>query len=207
MMKLAFMRTAPGKEDQKSAAEDKIITVTSLRNRQLTAPQFRAHINASQSSTSTVQRSLLESAPRGGIAAKKPLLRDNNKKKRSAWAKKHKQWTLDQWKSVLWCDESNFVIFGSNHCVFARCREGEQMVSACVVPTVKHGGGGVMVWGCFAGFTVGDLFKGTPNQHGYHNILQRHAIPSGSCLVGPSFFFQQGNDPKHTSRLCNQEGE
>ena len=31
------------------------------------------------------------------------------------------------------------------------------MVSTCVVPTVKHGG--VMVWGCFAGDTVGDLFK------------------------------------------------
>ena len=37
----------------------------------------------------------------------------------------------------------------------------------------------------------------------YQSILQRHAIPSGLRLVGPSFVFQQGNDPKHTSRLCN----
>uniref|UniRef100_A0A667ZX45 Uncharacterized protein n=1 Tax=Myripristis murdjan TaxID=586833 RepID=A0A667ZX45_9TELE len=50
----------------------------------------------------------------------------------------------------------------------------ERMDSTCLVPTVKHGGGGVMVWGCFAGDTVGDLFKieGTLNQHGYHSILQ-----------------------------------
>ena len=83
-------------------------------------------------------------------------------------------------------------------------QKGEWMVSTCMVPTVKHGGGGVMVWGCFAGDTVGDLFKieGTLNQHGYHSILQRHAIPSGLRLVGPSFIFQQDNDPKHTSRLC-----
>ena len=62
-----------------------------------------------------------------------------------------------------------------------------------------------MVWGCFAGDTVGDLFRiqGTLNQHGYHSILQRYAIPSGLRLVGPSFVFQQDNDPKHTSRLCN----
>jgi hypothetical protein len=55
-----------------------------------------------------------------------------------------------------------------------------------VVPTVKHGGGGVMVWGCFAGDTVCDLFRipGTLNQHGYHRILQRYAIASGFCLVG-----------------------
>ena len=96
MMKLALMRTAPGQEDQvTSAAEDTFIRVTSLRNRQLTAPQIRAHINVSQSSssrhisTSTVQRRLRESGLHGGIAAKKPLLRMNNKKKRLAWAKKH----------------------------------------------------------------------------------------------------------------------
>ncbi len=85
-----------------------------------------------------------------------------------------------------------------------RRREGEWMLSACVVPTVKHEGGGVMVWGCFAGDTVDDLFKiqGTLNQHGYHTILQRHAITPGLHLVGPSFVFQQDNDPKHTSRLC-----
>ncbi|RXN33974.1 C-type lectin domain family 10 member A [Labeo rohita] len=58
--------------------------------------------------------------------------------------------------------------------------KGERMDSTCLVPAVKHGGGGVMVWGCFAGDTVGDLFKieGILNQHGYHSILQRHAIPS-----------------------------
>ena len=61
-----------------------------------------------------------------------------------------------------------------------------------------------MVWGCFAGDTVGDLFKieGTLNQHDYHSILQRHAILYDLHLVGPSFIFQQDNDPKHTYRLC-----
>ena len=83
------------------------------------------------------------------------------------------------------------------------------MISACVVPTMKHGGGGgggggVMVLGCFAGDTVCDLLRiqGTLNQHGYHSILQRDVTPSGLCLVRPSFVIQQDNDPKHTSRLC-----
>jgi hypothetical protein len=71
------------------------------------------------------------------------------------------------------------------------------MISACVVPTVKHGGGGGMLWGWFAGDTVSDLFRipGTLNQHGYHSILQRYAIPSGLHLVGLSFDFQQNNVP------------
>ena len=75
------------------------------------------------------------------------------KKERLAWAKKHEQWTLDRWKFVHWSDESKFEIFGYNHCVFVRCVVGERMISACVVPTVKHGGGFVMVKRCFAGNT------------------------------------------------------
>jgi hypothetical protein len=58
---------------------------------------------------------------------------------RLSWAKKLKQWTLDWWKSVLWSDESKFEIFGSNRRVFVRRRVGEQMISPCVVPTMKHG--------------------------------------------------------------------
>jgi hypothetical protein len=54
-----------------------------------------------------------------------------------------------------------------------------------------------MVWGCFAGDTVYHLFRiqGTLNQHGYHRIMQRYAIPSGLGLMGLSFVFQQ--DPTH----------
>ena len=37
---------------------------------------------------------------------------------------------------------------------YVRRRVGKRMGSACVVPTVKHRGGGAMVWGCFAGDTV-----------------------------------------------------
>ncbi|CAJ0933412.1 unnamed protein product [Ranitomeya imitator] len=180
-------RPRKGRPRVTSASEDKFVRVTSLRNRRLTAAQIRDQVNATQSSssrhisTTTVKRRLC-----------------------AAGLHEHKEWTLDQWKSVLWCDESKFEIFGSNHHVFVRRRKGERMDSTCLVPTVKHGGGGVMVWGGFADDIVGDLFKieAILNQHGYHSILQRHAIPSGLRLVGPSFIFQQDNDPKHTSRLC-----
>ena len=85
------------------------------------------------------------------------------------------------------------------------------MISACVVPTVKHGGGGVMVWGCFAGYTVWDLFRiqGKLNQHGYHSILQLHAIPSGLRLVGLLFpciqvetYYQQEHGTLHVCKSC-----
>ena len=76
-----------------SAAEDKFIRVTSLRNRKLTAAQIRDQMNATQSSSSrhisrtTVKRRLPESGLHGQVAARKPLLRRGNKQKRFVWAR------------------------------------------------------------------------------------------------------------------------
>ena len=176
---------------------------------ELPASEIAAQINASQSSSNThlnINSSTgdwftgdCESGLHGQFAAKKLLLKDTNKKKTLAWAKKHKQWILDQWKYVFWSDESKLLFFGSNRHVFVRHRVGERINSACVVPTTVMHGGGVMLWGCFAGDTVSDLFRihGTLNQYGYHSILQRYAIPSGLRLVGLSFVLQHDNDPTH----------
>jgi hypothetical protein len=72
---------------------------------ELPASEMAAQINASQSSSnrhiskSTVQRRQSELLL---------YIYFTNKRKRRVWAKKHKQWTLDGWKSVLWSDESKF---------------------------------------------------------------------------------------------------
>ena len=104
MMKLALMRTATGKEDPEIPLLQRISSL------ELPASEIAAQVNASQSSNnrhiskSTVQRRLRESGLHGQIAVKKPLLKDTNNKKILAWAKKHEQWTIDRWKSVLWSD-------------------------------------------------------------------------------------------------------
>ncbi|CAJ1048533.1 hypothetical protein F2P81_021770 [Xyrichtys novacula] len=61
-----------------------------------------------------------------------------------------------------------------------------------------------MVWGCFAGDGIGDLFevKGIMKKEQYHSILQHHAVPSGLKLVAHKFVLQQDNDPKHSAKLC-----
>jgi len=61
------------------------------------------------------------------------------------------------------------------------------------------------VLGCFAGNGVGDIFKidGIMRKEEYHSILVHHAMPSGKRLFGnENWIFQQDNDPKHSSKLC-----
>ena len=70
----------------------------------LTSPEIQAQLNSTRStdvSTSTVQRRFRDAGLKGRIAAKKPLLRVINRKKRLAWAKKHRNWTSEDRKSVL----------------------------------------------------------------------------------------------------------
>ena len=190
-----------------TAQEDKYIRVSSLMNRRLTAPEIAASLNSTRQTpvcTDTVRRRLRSVGLMGRVAKKKPLLRSANRKKRLQWARDHKNWSIDDWNRVLWTDESKFEVFGSKRRTFVRRRSNEKMLDACLTPSVKHGGGNVMIWGCFGNGRVGNLFqiKGILDQRGYHSILQRQAIPSGQRVIGRNFIMQQDNDPKHTSKLC-----
>lgn len=198
-----------GRPRATTSADDRQIVITSKRNRRKTAPEIAAEINRGREksiSVTTVQRRLRSAGLFGRIAMRKPLLRKQNKVKRLEWAREHQHWTLEQWKKVLWTDESKFEIFGSRRRMFVRRSAGERAAEQCIAPTVKHGGGSVMVWGCFAGAFRGDLIKidGVLRKERYREILEDHGISSGLRIIGENFVFQQDNDPKHTSKICRQ---
>lgn len=71
-----------------------------------------------------------------------------------------------------------------------------------LAPTVKHGGGGVMVWGCMSSGGVGELvfIDGIMDKKVYMDILKANLKKSAEKLnLSSSFYFQQDNDPKHTA--------
>ncbi|CAK9296424.1 unnamed protein product [Gordionus sp. m RMFG-2023] len=109
--------------------------------------------------------------------------------KRLDWAR---FWTSPNWYRVLWSDESKFKIFGSKRRQYIRRSAGERMSDHCIIPTVKLGGGCVMVWGCFgAGGNAGIVKIKILNKEGYRQILKDHVISSGKCLIGNNFLFHK----------------
>ena len=70
---------------------------------------------------------------------------------------------------------------------------------------MKYGGGSAMFGGCFGGKKLGEIYQveGIMEKTNCHSILSHQAIPSGRQIFGgEKYTFQQDNDPKHASKLC-----
>ncbi|ROI69460.1 Eukaryotic translation initiation factor 2 subunit 2 [Anabarilius grahami] len=75
------------------------------------------------------------------------------------------------------------------------------------VPTVKHGGGSIMLWGCFSAAGTGRLvaIEGKMNAAKYRDILDENLLQSAQDLrLARRFTFQQDNDPKHTAKITKE---
>ena len=94
-----------------------------------------------------------------------------------------------------------FDIFGSNRQQYVRRRVGERWKNECLQPSVKHGGGSVLIWGCISASGVGNIVRidGIMNSEKHRQVLIHNAIPSGKRLIGNGFIFQHDNNSKHTA--------
>ncbi len=82
---------------------------------------------------------------------------------------------MDYWNHVLWSDETKINFFVSDGVKRVWRQPGEEYKDKCVLPTVKHGGGSVMVWGCMSAAGTGELkfIEGTMNANMYCDILKQ----------------------------------
>lgn len=156
-----------------------------------------------QVSTKTLTKELHQIGIFSCIAAKKPLITETQRINRLNWCLEKRHWGVSKWKEIIWSDESRFEIFKSD----GPCRVwralGERFNIENLSPTVKHGGGGVMMWGCFSAKSLGPLVKveGTLNRFGYIEILEKNLLPwVKSNFRGENYFFQDDNAPIHTAK-------
>lgn len=162
----------------------------------------------------TVARALNNCGLRAGEKKKKPGLSQKNIKVRLEWAKERRDWTVEDWNRVIFSDESKINRFNSDGRSWCWFRDVNQLEDRTVKTTFKHGGGGVMVWGCMTSKGVGYLCKinGTMDQHLYKSILEGDLMNTIEFyeLDPQQIIFQHDNDPKHKAKsvqewLTNQE--
>ena len=106
---------------------------------------------------STIRKRLNKNGVHGRIARRKPLLSKKNIAAHLKFAKEHIDDPQDFWNNVLWTDESKVELFGLNEKCYVWRKPNTAFEQKNLIPTVKHGGGSVMVWGCFAASGPGRL--------------------------------------------------
>jgi hypothetical protein len=133
---------------------------------------------------------------------RKPFISAANKKKRLQWAKEHRHWTINEWRNIVWTDESPFVLRYQGPKRVLR-RECERYNERFMLGTVKHDKK-INLWGAFSYNGVGHLHQigGIMDAKIFKQILIHHLVPSMQALhPNGEGIFQQDNDPKHTSAL------
>ena len=175
------------------------------------AVQATNHINTiipNPVTPQTVRNILKKHSFKAVTKKKKPLLTVVHRKKRLAFALKYKEWTVEDWKRVIWSDETKINRFGSDGKQWVWKQAGEGLTEREVQGTVKFGGGNIMVWGCMAWEGVGYLaeVEGRMDANQYVEILKDNLLPSmeESGIPLEDIIFQQDNDPKHTSKKATK---
>ncbi len=102
---------------------------------------------------STTRKRLGKNGIHRRVPSQKPLLTKKNTKGSShisqKISKKYLDYPQDFWANNLWTEVTNVYFFG--RCVYGYIwrKTNTAFHKKYIIPTVKHGAGSVMMWGCF----------------------------------------------------------
>ena len=96
-------------------------------------------------SAQTIRRTLHQIGVHGCHPRRKLLLKMIHKNASKQFVEDMSTKHMDYWNHVLWSDEMKFNLFGSDGFKHVRWQPGEEYKDKCVMPTVRHNDGNVIV--------------------------------------------------------------
>jgi transposase len=197
---------APRKISPRAAA----MTMRTVRNNPKTTREELVN-DLKAAGITVTKRTISNTLRRHGLkscrARKVPLLKKAHVEARMKFAKDHLNDSVEDWGNVLWSDETKMELFGINSTRRVWREKNTAYNPVNTMPTVKHGGGSIMLWGCFSAKGTGRLHRieGKMNGAMYREILNDNLLPSARALkLQRGWVFQQDNDPKHTAKATTQ---
>ncbi|KAK3571159.1 hypothetical protein QTP86_003670 [Hemibagrus guttatus] len=132
----------------------------------------------------TISAALHQSGLYGRVARWKPLLSKRHMTVHLEFAKRHLRDSQTMRNKILWSDATKIELFGLNGKRHVWRKPGTAHHLANTIPTVKHGGGSIMLWGCFSGAGTGRLVRieGKMNAAMYRDILDENLLQSALDL-------------------------
>ena len=173
-------------------AGDLVKKLQELHGKRITRPTIRAYLK------------------RDGIEAHsavcKPLLNAAQRRARLQWARTYRDWDADEWRRVIFSDESVVSLLPGTQKRLCYRRSEQRLDPKCVRCAVKFPTR-VMVWGGIMGEEKLDLsiVDSTLDSIGYMGILRENVLPFiNADSDRATIVFQQDNAPCHKARRCTQ---
>src|SRR5690349_23547449 len=143
------------------------------------------------------------------VKYKKPELTEDQKLKRFKFAQEHLNWTIKQWRNVMFSDETIISRISSFGKSFDYKRPKDKTIKAHYIKETKQGGGGkIMIWGCITYYGVGDAcwFQEKIDSKAYVNALKDYVLQSRDWYsMDPAIFiFQQDGASIHTAEIVKK---
>lgn len=170
------------------------------------ASEFNIENDENSVSQRTIQRYLHKNGIYRRVVKKRMVVKEVNRKKRLTWCLQKRRWTVnDNWKHIIFSDESQIVI-GQNNRVYVWRTASEAFRPECMSSECKPKVS-VMVWGCITWFGVGTLCQvnGNINAQKYISVLEDQLWPVIIChFPDNSYVFQDDNAPVHRARIVER---
>lgn len=211
---LFHRRPGTGRKRFTTALDDRFIVLSSLRNRRLNAVQVQQQLREIRGvviSQWTVRRRLEESNLTSRTPAIGPKLTPAHRQARLRFARDHLNWTLEQWGSVLFSDETRICLYGNDRRRKVYRRTGERFAECCIEERIAYGGGSCMIWCAISMEARTDpvFIRRGDRRHGrggltgaryIEEILADNVVPYVD-YIGDEFIFMHDNAKPHTARI------
>ena len=128
-------------------------------------------------SKKTISNTLRRHGLKSCSARRVPLLKPAHVQARLKFVNDHLDEQEEEWK-VMW-SETKIELFGPNSTRRAWRKKKDEYNPKNTIPTVKHGGGNIILWGCFSAKGTGRLHRIAGRIDGamYRKILATTSFP------------------------------
>ncbi|GFT40713.1 transposable element Tcb1 transposase [Trichonephila clavipes] len=168
----------------------------------------RTELNEKTHRNPCIKGTVSERLHERGLFARRPApLASTNRRVHLEWCRQHKDWSMDQWATVLFTDESRFSLNTNSRRTSIWREPGTHYLSSNVQDIDSYGGGGLMVW---AGIMLDDHTPLHVFERGYvTSVLYRDEVLEpyvrlfgGAC--GPEFILMDNNVRPHRVLLVDK---
>ena len=191
---IRMLKHLVGDDDNRSSAREIMIKL----NETLEKPVCRR----------TVINYLLKCGFEYKVKIKKPFLNKQHRQARLQWCLEHSNWTVEDWKNVLFSDESTFYVIKRKSETKIWRTKTDQWREGCMEVAATGGGGRVSFWGVITWQGIGccRIYNENTNSNVYCDILENYLVPTAQMYgLESNYLFQHDNARYHTSKQTQEK--